>query len=121
VDITRPWLPTTACSAASGTASSQPSPFTGTHCFVLQDIHPQAPVHLLVLPNRHVATVNDLQPGDEPLVGHLFTTAARLAAEKGIAASGYRLVMNTLGDAGQTVFHLHLHLLGGRQLGWPPG
>ena len=108
------------CRIRDGLIPAQPV-YRDEHCFVLQDIPPQAPVHLLVLPNRHVATVNDLQTEDEALVGHLFTTAAKLAAERGIGASGYRLVMNTLGDAGQTVFHLHLHLLGGRQLGWPPG
>jgi len=108
------------CLIRDGLIPAQPL-YRDEHCFVLQDIHPQAPVHLLVLPNRHVATVNDLQPGDEALVGHLFTTAAKMARERGIDASGYRLVMNTLEDAGQTVFHLHLHLLGGRVLGWPPG
>jgi histidine triad (HIT) family protein len=108
------------CRIRDGVIPAKPL-YRDEHCFVLEDINPQVPTHLLVLPNRHIPTVNDLQAGDEALVGHLFTTAARLAAERGISGSGYRLVMNTLQDAGQTVFHLHLHLLGGRALGWPPG
>lgn len=91
------------------------------HCFVLQDINPQAPTHLLVIPNKHVPTVNDLGPDDHALVGHLFTTAAAMARARGLSESGYRIVVNTQADGGQTVFHLHVHLLGGRPLGWPPG
>ena len=91
------------------------------HCFVLQDINPQAPTHLLVIPNKHVPTVNDLGPDDHALVGHLFATAAAMARARGLSESGYRIVVNTQADAGQTVFHLHVHVLGGRPLGWPPG
>jgi histidine triad (HIT) family protein len=88
---------------------------------VLYDINPQAPVHVLVVPRRHIATLNDLQPDDEPLLGAMLSRAAAVAAELGIAARGYRAVFNCNRDAGQTVFHIHLHVLGGRPLRWPPG
>jgi len=86
-----------------------------------RDLHPQAPTHLLVIPKRHIPTLNDLQPGDEELIGRLFTTAARLAKEAGLAETGYRTVFNCNRDAGQEVFHIHLHVLGGRKMSWPPG
>ena len=86
-----------------------------------RDVNPQAPVHILIIPKRAIATLNDLRPEDEPLVGHLHTVAAKLAADMGFAESGYRTVMNCNGDGGQTVFHIHLHLLAGRPLTWPPG
>ncbi len=87
----------------------------------IEDIHPQAPTHLLVLPRRHVETLNDLLPEHEPLVGHLVTVAAQLARDRGVAAAGYRTVFNCNRGAGQSVFHVHLHVLGGRSFGWPPG
>jgi histidine triad (HIT) family protein len=90
-------------------------------CLVIEDIRPQAPTHLLVIPLRHVPTVNELIVEDQEMVGHLHLTAAKMARERGHADSGYRLVFNTHGDAGQTVFHIHLHVLGGRPLEWPPG
>src|SRR5258706_14251043 len=83
------------------------------------DINPQASTHILIVPKRHVATVNDLEPGDDQLVGGLVRRAAALAADRGLADGGYRLVFNTNRDAGQTVFHIHLHLLGGRTMTWP--
>lgn len=86
-----------------------------------EDIRPQAPTHVLFIPKRHIATVNDITSEDREIVGHLFTAAAKLARERGISESGYRLVMNTNRDAGQTVFHIHLHLVGGRPMEWPPG
>ena len=86
-----------------------------------EDINPQAPTHLLVIPRRHVATLNDLAPEDEGLVGHLVAVASKLAKERGHAEHGYRTVLNCNRDAGQTVFHIHLHLLGGRPMEWPPG
>lgn len=86
-----------------------------------RDLHPQAPTHLLLIPRRHIATVNDLTAADAALVGRLFIAARELAAVHGFAASGYRLVMNTNDDGGQTVFHIHLHLLAGRRFHWPPG
>lgn len=88
---------------------------------VLQDVNPQAPTHVLVIPRKHIATLNDLQPDDDALVGRLFRRAAEVAAERGVAASGYRALFNCNRQAGQTVFHLHLHVIGGRPLGWPPG
>ncbi len=86
-----------------------------------EDIAPQAPVHTLVIPRRHISTLLDMEDGDKELVGHLFRVAKDLAREKGIDEGGFRLVLNTNADAGQTVFHLHLHLLGGRRMSWPPG
>jgi histidine triad (HIT) family protein len=85
------------------------------------DINPQASTHVLVVPKRHVATLNDLTADDDAMVGELVRRAAALAKERGISAGGFRTVFNTNRDAGQTVFHIHLHLLGGRSLGWPPG
>ena len=85
------------------------------------DINPQAPTHVLVIPKKHVPTLNDLQPEDDRLVGELVRRAAAIAHERGISAGGYRTVFNTNLDAGQTVFHIHLHLLGGRSMQWPPG
>ena len=90
-------------------------------CMALEDINPQAPTHLLVIPLKHVPTVNDLTPEDREMVGQLYLTAAQLARQRGHAESGYRLVMNTHRNAGQTVFHIHLHVLGGRPMEWPPG
>jgi histidine triad (HIT) family protein len=86
-----------------------------------QDINPQAPTHLIVVPRKHIPTMNDIGEADEALVGKLFRVGAKLAAERGIAAPGWRAVMNANRAAGQTVFHLHLHVLGGRTMTWPPG
>jgi histidine triad (HIT) family protein len=86
-----------------------------------RDINPAAPTHVLIIPKEHIAAVNDLKTDDEPLVGHLFTTAKRIAAQEGIAESGYRLIMNNGPDGGQEVFHLHLHLLGGHRMQYPMG
>ena len=85
------------------------------------DIHPQAPVHILVIPKRHIATLDEF-PDDEPaLAGELLTAARQVAAEAGLSERGYRTVINCRSDAGQAVYHLHLHVLGGRQMHWPPG
>jgi histidine triad (HIT) family protein len=86
---------------------------------VLDDINPQAPVHFLVLPRQHIETISELD--DHHLLGRLFEVAHRIARERGIADGGYRLVFNQGPNAGQTVYHVHLHVLGGRQLTWPPG
>ena len=88
---------------------------------VIEDVNAQAPTHVLVIPRRHIATLNDLRPSDDALIGEMFRRAAAIAAERGIAASGYRTVFNCNRQAGQTVFHIHLHVIGGRPLGWPPG
>ncbi|MBM3151277.1 MAG: histidine triad nucleotide-binding protein [Chloroflexi bacterium] len=85
------------------------------------DLHPAAPVHILVIPNRHIASVNDLDPGDEALVGRMFTAARRLAQEMGLHENGYRLIVNTGPHGGQTVLHLHLHLIGGQPMKYPMG
>ena len=86
-----------------------------------RDIGPKAPTHILLIPRRHIATMNDLQESDIAIAGELFTTAARIAADEGLAEDGYRVVMNCNEAAGQSVFHIHLHLLGGRPMSWPPG
>ncbi|WP_276898480.1 HIT domain-containing protein [Frischella perrara] len=82
-----------------------------------RDISPQAPVHILIIPNKIIPTVNDIVEEDEKVLGHLFTVAAKLAKQEGIDESGYRLIMNCNKDGGQEVYHLHMHLLGGKQLG----
>ena len=86
-----------------------------------RDINPQAPTHALVIPRRHIATLDDLGEADRELVGDLYLAAQAIAAEEGIAGTGYRTVINCGEGAGQSVFHLHLHVLGGRRLSWPPG
>lgn len=86
-----------------------------------RDLNPQAPLHVLVIPKQHIATLNDLDDSHEPLVGHLLTAAAKIAAQEGYADRGYRTVLNCNADGGQTVFHIHLHLLAGRAMHWPPG
>lgn len=85
------------------------------------DITPQAPTHVLIVPKRHIRSLNDVGVEDEQIVGELVRRAATIAKEKGFSESGYRTVFNTNRGAGQTVFHIHLHLLGGRPFGWPPG
>jgi histidine triad (HIT) family protein len=86
-----------------------------------KDIAPRAPVHILIIPRKHLVSVSEITEADLGLIGQIFEVAARLAREQGIADSGYRLVVNSGADAGQSVFHLHYHLLGGRRMGWPPG
>jgi len=84
------------------------------------DLNPQAPTHVLIIPNSHIESVNQVESADKDLLGRLFLVARQVAEAEGVAA-GYRLVVNTGAQAGQSVFHLHVHLLGGRRLGWPPG
>jgi histidine triad (HIT) family protein len=86
-----------------------------------RDINPQAPLHVLVVPKRHIASLNDLGPGDDPIVGEVVRRGAAIAQAQGVSNAGFRAVFNTNRDAGQTVFHIHLHVLGGRSLAWPPG
>jgi histidine triad (HIT) family protein len=86
-----------------------------------RDLNPQAPTHVLVIPKHHIGTLNDLSADDEASVGRLFTAARDIAKREGFAESGYRTVINCNADGGQTVFHIHLHLLGGRPMHWPPG
>jgi histidine triad (HIT) family protein len=85
-----------------------------------RDIHPQAPVHILVIPKKTIPKLADAQPEDQALLGHLLLTAKTVAEQQGLT-DGYRVVINTGKDGGQTVYHLHLHILGGRAMGWPPG
>lgn len=85
-----------------------------------RDINPQAPVHVLIIPKKPIVTINDIQVTDRELVGHLYIVAAKLAQQFGIAENGYRVVMNCNTDGGQSVYHIHLHLLGGITMGWPP-
>ena len=91
------------------------------HVVAIKDINPQAPTHILILPRQHIATLNDLTPRDDAIVGEMTRRAAALARERGHADGGYRTVFNCNADAGQTVFHIHLHVLAGRKLAWPPG
>jgi histidine triad (HIT) family protein len=89
--------------------------------FAFDDINPQAPMHVLIVPKRHVATTNDLAAGDDAVVGAMIRRAAAIAKARGYDGSGYRTVLNCNAHAGQTVFHVHLHVLGGRPMTWPPG
>ena len=86
-----------------------------------KDVNPKAPIHILIVPKKHIATLLDLEPGDKGLVGEMFFVANRLAKEQGISKNGFRVAVNCGAGAGQSVFHLHLHLLGGRAFAWPPG
>lgn len=87
----------------------------------IEDIAPVAPVHLLIIPRQHIVNSLDLQPENNALIGHVFHVAARLAKERGVADKGFRIVNNNNADAGQSVFHIHFHLLAGRHFNWPPG
>ena len=95
--------------------------FEDERVLAFNDINPQAPMHVLVIPKKHIASLNELSPEDDVLVGELVRRAAAIARERGLSAGGYRTVFNTNREAGQTVFHVHLHLLGGRSMTWPPG
>jgi histidine triad (HIT) family protein len=86
-----------------------------------RDIHPQAPTHILIIPRKHIPSVSEMAPADAEIMGKLFLAAKDLARDEGIDEGGYRMVVNAGPGAGQTVFHIHLHLLGGRGMGWPPG
>jgi histidine triad (HIT) family protein len=95
--------------------------FEDEHCVVFQDINPQAPVHLLVIPRKHITSLNEDLDQDKELLGHMMIVAGRMAKEQGVDGTGYRTVINTNAEAGQSVFHLHIHVLGGRIMRWPPG
>jgi histidine triad (HIT) family protein len=109
----------TFCRIVGGNAPAQ-IVYRGEGVTAFRDIHPQAPVHILIVPDRHIARLDDAQPEDAELLGRLLLAARQLAEQEGLS-DGYRLVLNTGPRAGQSVFHLHLHLLGGRSLRWPPG
>ena len=91
------------------------------HVIAFRDMNPQAPTHILVIPRKHIPTVNDLTADDKNIVGEMMLAAQAIAKQEGIEESGYRLIMNCNEGAGQTVFHIHLHILGGRRMNWPPG
>jgi histidine triad (HIT) family protein len=95
--------------------------FQDEQVVAFHDIDPRAPTHVLIVPKKHVTSLNDLAEGDDALTGRLVRTARDIARERGLADRGYRLVFNCGDDAGYSVHHIHLHLLGGRALGWPPG
>jgi histidine triad (HIT) family protein len=107
------------CKIVEGRIPSTPV-YQDELCYAFADINPKAPVHVLVVPREHIGSLEDAGEGERPLLGHLLWAAADIAREKKLG-KGYRVVVNTGGDGGQTVEHLHLHLLGGRPLTWPPG
>lgn len=95
--------------------------FEDNNILAFRDIRPQAPTHLLIIPKKHIATINDMHDSDSDLVANLIIRAKKLAQEEGLSEKGYRLVFNVNSGGGQEVYHIHLHLLGGRQMTWPPG
>ena len=108
------------CKIASGEIPAS-KVYEDDHVVAFHDLSPQAPLHVLVIPRKHIATLNDLAPEDTQVMGHLFQAARTIAAQEGIAEEGYRTVVNCNRHGGQAVYHIHLHLLGKRQMGWPPG
>jgi histidine triad (HIT) family protein len=95
--------------------------FEDDACFAFEDINPKAPVHVLIIPKKHIGSLNEMASEEDGGFGHLAHVAGQIAREKQVHQSGYRVVVNTGPDAGQSVFHIHLHLLGGRPMAWPPG
>ena len=95
--------------------------FEDDDVLAFNDVNPQAPVHVLIIPKKHIPTVNDLSTGDEAVMGKLFSAAKMIASQRGLSDDGYRLVVNCNEQAGQAVFHIHMHLLAGRNMTWPPG
>ena len=108
------------CQIIAGKSPSQML-YQDEQASAFRDIHPVASTHILVVPNRHLDSVNDLSPEDETLVGHLFTVARQLARQEGVDQTGYRLIVNTGSHAGQVVSHLHMHLIGGQRMRFPMG
>lgn len=108
------------CKIVSGDIPAE-KVFENDSVVAFQDLNPQAPVHVLVIPKKHISTINDLQSQDAALVGEMYLAAKQIASDKGLSERGYRTVMNCNEEAGQTVFHIHLHVLGGRAMSWPPG
>jgi histidine triad (HIT) family protein len=108
------------CKFVSGEIEPQ-TVFEDNDVLAFRDINPQAPCHILIVPKKHISTLNDLTPEDGELMGKLYLAAAKVAKQEGLDEAGYRTVINCNEQAGQTVFHIHLHLLGGRRMSWPPG
>ncbi len=95
--------------------------YENEYVLAFRDIDPKAPTHILIIPKKHIKTLNEINENDQDLLGELLLTAKKIAKDEGIDTSGYRTVFNCNSDGGQTVFHIHMHLLGGRQMAWPPG
>lgn len=108
------------CKISEGEIPSQ-KVYEDDDVFAFNDLNPQAPLHVLIIPKTHIATINDLDTSNADVIAKLYLTAKKIAVDKGYADDGYRVVMNCGEMAGQTVFHIHLHLLAGRPLSWPPG
>ena len=108
------------CKIATGTVPTD-KVYEDDQALAFRDMHPQAPTHVLIIPKEHLESLNDASQSDEKILGHLLRLAPKIANQLDIAESGYRAVVNTGADGGQSVFHLHVHLLGGRPLTWPPG
>lgn len=108
------------CKIVAGEIPSE-KVFEDESAYAFRDINPQAPTHVLVIPKKHIASLAEAGEGDEELLGHVLHVAARVARDEGLVAGGYRTVINTGAGAGQSVFHIHAHVLGGRSLAWPPG
>ncbi len=108
------------CKIANGEIPSE-FVYEDDEIVAFRDLNPQAPTHVLIIPRRHIETTNDLVEADDNMVGRMIRAAKIIAEQEGFAESGYRTVFNCNADAGQAVFHIHLHLLGGRAMGWPPG
>lgn len=108
------------CKIAAGVIPSK-MVYQDEYLIAIEDINPAAPLHLLLIPKKHIVNTLDLLPEDDALIGHLHRVAANIARERGVAENGFRIVTNANGDAGQSVFHIHFHLLAGRTLAWPPG
>jgi histidine triad (HIT) family protein len=116
-------MPETPCLFCKIVAGEVPAAkvYEDDQAVAFNDINPQAPTHVLVIPREHIESLNDAAAGDEKLLGHLLRLASKIANQLGIAESGFRTVINTGAESGQTVWHLHVHILGGRPLSWPPG
>lgn len=108
------------CKIAAGQIPSK-QVYADDEFYAFEDINPQAPTHVLLIPRRHIATLNDLTDADAPMMGRIMVLASRIARDRGLSAEGFRLNVNCLEAAGQAVFHIHLHILGGRRFAWPPG
>lgn len=108
------------CKIVNGEIPSE-KVYEDEYVYAFNDISPTAPVHVLIVPKKHISTINDIKEDDAELIGRIYLAAKKIAKEKGIAEEGYRVVTNCNKMAGQTVFHIHYHLIGGRELGWPAG
>ncbi len=108
------------CKIINGEIPAKPV-YEDERVLAFNDVNPQAPVHILIVPKKHISTILEATPEDNELIGHMLQAANKIAKDNGVAERGFRLVMNCNRDAGQTVFHIHLHLLAGRGMHWPPG